>query len=375
MSSTKTHAAALKPRSVLVLGAGQIGQAIALKLLDGGGYDLLVADRNLSSLQRLQALTGLPIAQVQDAAAMESVIAGQYAVINALPFHQAVAVATLCARHGVHYFDLTEDVASTHAIHALARDARSVLMPQCGLAPGFIGIVGNELAGRLDVAQALRLRVGALPRYPQGSLRYSLTWSTEGLINEYCRPCEVIAQGQLTTVPALDGLEPVFIDGVEYEAFHTSGGLGMLPQTWEGRIEQLDYKTIRYPGHRAAMRLLLTELRLGERRDLLKELLEGAIASTQQDVIVILASATGQRAGRLVQESYAARITGTRLRGQTLSAIQHTTAASICTALDLVCSGRLAQQGFVQQESIALEDFLDNRFGRIYDVEGAQASG
>lgn len=375
MSSTKTHAAALKPRSVLVLGAGQIGQAIALKLLDGGGYDLLVADRNLSSLQRLQASTGLPIAQVQDAAAMESVITGQYAVINALPFHQAVAVATLCARHGVHYFDLTEDVASTHAIHALARDARSVLMPQCGLAPGFIGIVGNELAGRLDVAQALRLRVGALPRYPQGSLRYSLTWSTEGLINEYCRPCEVIAQGRLTTVPALDGLEPVFIDGVEYEAFHTSGGLGMLPQTWQGRIEQLDYKTIRYPGHRAAMRLLLTELRLGERRDLLKELLEGAIASTQQDVIVILASATGQRAGRLVQESYAARITGARLRGQTLSAIQHTTAASICTALDLVSSGRLAQQGFVQQESIALEDFLGNRFGRIYDVEGAQASG
>ena len=375
MSSSTTHAAPARPRSVLVLGAGQIGQAIALKLLDAGGYDLLLADRNLSSLQCLQALAGLPIAHVQDAGAMESVIAGRYAVLNALPFHQAVAVATLCVRHGVHYFDLTEDVASTHVIRTLARDARSVLMPQCGLAPGFIGIVGNELAGRLEVAQALRLRVGALPRYPQGSLRYSLTWSTEGLINEYCRPCEVIAQGQLTTVPALDGLESVFIDGVEYEAFHTSGGLGTLPQTWEGRIEQLDYKTIRYPGHRAAMRLLLNELGLRERRDLLKELLEGAIASTQQDVIVILASATGLRAGRLVQESYAARITGARLRGQTLSAIQHTTAASICTALDLVSSGRLAQQGFVQQESIALADFLGNRFGRIYDVEGAQASG
>lgn len=375
MPGSQSHAGPASQCSVLILGAGQIGQAIALKLLDAGGYDLLVADHNLSSLQRLQAVTGLPIAHVQDAAAMESVISGRYAVINALPFHQAVAVATLCARHGVHYFDLTEDVASTHAIHALARDARSVLMPQCGLAPGFIGIVGNELAGRLEVAQALRLRVGALPRFPQGSLRYSLTWSTEGLINEYCRPCEVIAQGQLTTVPALDGLEPVFIDGVEYEAFHTSGGLGMLPQTWQGRIEQLDYKTIRYPGHRAAMRLLLTELRLGERRDLLRELLEGAIASTQQDVIVILASATGQRAGRLVQESYCARITGTRLRGQTLSAIQHTTAASICTALDLVRSGRLAQRGFVQQESVVLADFLGNRFGRVYDVEGAQASG
>ena len=360
-------------RTVVILGAGQIGQAIALKLLDAGGYALLVADRNAASLQRLHALTGIPTAQIQDAVALEAVIAGAYAVLNALPFHQAVPVATLCVRHGVHYFDLTEDVASTQAIRNLARDARSVLMPQCGLAPGFIGVVGNDLAGRLDVARSLRLRVGALPRYPQGSLRYSLTWSTEGLINEYCKPCEVIAQGRRSTVPALDGLEPLLIDGVEYEAFHTSGGLGTLTQTWEGRIEQLDYKTIRYPGHRAAMQLLLTELRLSERRELLKELLEGAIAGTQQDVIVILASAMGQRAGRLVQESYAARITGTRLRGTTLSAIQHTTAASICTALDLVSTQRLPQAGFVGQEQMALADFLANRFGCIYDTGLGQA--
>lgn len=373
MPSNNPQAQAAVQRPVVILGAGQIGQAIALKLQHAGGYTLLLADRNLASLQRMQALTSLPIAHVQDATAMEAAIAGRYAVLNALPFHQAVPVATLCARHGVHYFDLTEDVASTHAIEALARDARSVLMPQCGLAPGFIGIVGNELAGRLDAAQSLRLRVGALPRYPQGSLRYSLTWSTEGLINEYCKPCEVIVQGRRGTVPALDGLEPLLIDGVEYEAFHTSGGLGTLPQTWEGRIEQLDYKTIRYPGHRASMHLLLTELRLGERRELLKELLEGAIASTQQDVIVILASAMGQRAGRLVQESYAARITGTRLRGQTLSAIQHTTAASICTALDLVSAQRLPQAGFVGQEQIALADFLGNRFGCVYDMAAGAA--
>lgn len=179
MPNNQPQGAAL--RTVVILGAGQIGQAIALKLLDAGGYALLVADRNAASLQRLHALTGIPTAQIQDAVALEAVIAGAYAVLNALPFHQAVPVATLCVRHGVHYFDLTEDVASTQAIRNLARDARSVLMPQCGLAPGFIGVVGNDLAGRLDVARSLRLRVGALPRYPQGSLRYSLTWSTEGL--------------------------------------------------------------------------------------------------------------------------------------------------------------------------------------------------
>ena len=359
-------------RSVLILGAGHIGQAIALLLAEAGGYALQVADRNLPALKQVQAASGVATVHVPDAAALESAIAGRYAVLNALPFHQAVAVATLCARLGVHYFDLTEDVVSTQAIHALADGARSVLMPQCGLAPGFIGVVGNDLAQRLDSAQALHLRVGALPRDPQGALRYSLTWSTEGLINEYCNPCEAIIDGRLARVPALDGLETLLIDGVEYEAFHTSGGLGTLPRTWEGRIGHLEYKTIRYPGHRAAMHLLLHELRLRERRALLKELLEGAIAATEQDVIVILAGASGLRGGRLVEESYSARILGRQLRGQWLSAIQHTTAASICTALDLVGSGRLAQAGFVAQESIALADFLANRFGRVYDLEGVQ---
>ena len=88
--------------------------------------------------------------------------------------------------------------------------------------------------------EGLQLRVGALPRYPQGALRYAMTWSTEGLINEYCNPCDAIVQGRRTSVPALDGLETLLIDGVEYEAFNTSGGLGTLPQTWEGRVGQLD---------------------------------------------------------------------------------------------------------------------------------------
>ena len=372
MRSEATPRAA--PRRITVLGAGKIGRAIALLLMDAGDYEVLVADRNADALARLaQDLPGLHTLHLPDEAALQAAVRGRFAVLCALPFHMSVTVATLCAQQGVHYFDLTEDVASTQAIRALAESARSVLMPQCGLAPGFIGIVGNDLAGRLDSAQELRLRVGALPRFPQGALRYSLTWSTEGLINEYCKPCEVIAEGQRISVPALSGLEPLLIDGVEYEAFSTSGGLGSLPQTWEGRIAQLDYKTIRYPGHHAAMRLLLHELRLRERRALLRELLEAAVPTTDQDVIVILASARGLRAGRLVQESYSARIVGATLRGQVLSAIQRTTAAGICTALDLVSSGRLPQAGFVQQEQITLAQLLANRFGRVYDVAGTQA--
>ena len=357
---------------VTILGAGHIGFAIALLLRQAGGYDIEVADRDPVRLAEAAAL-GVPTRLVADDASLEAAIAGRFAVLNALPFHRAVPVATLCARAGVHYFDLTEDVRSTQAIRALAAGARSVLMPQCGLAPGFIGIVGNDLARRFDTLHTLRMRVGALPRYPQGALRYNLSWSTEGLINEYCNPCDAIVDGVRTTVPALEGLETFALDGVEYEAFNTSGGLGTLTETLAGRARQVDYQSIRYPGHCAILKLLLNDLRLRERRDLLRDILETAVPTTDQDVIVVFATASGLRGGRLVQDSYSARIVGTELAGHRLSAIQLTTAAGICTALDLVAQGQLPQRGFVGQEAVALGDFLASRFGAAFAGEALAA--
>jgi saccharopine dehydrogenase-like NADP-dependent oxidoreductase len=355
-------------RSITILGAGHIGFAMALLLSRSGDYEVLVADRDPLRLHAVAAL-GVATCTTGDDAELQRAIEGRFAVLNALPFHCAVGVATLCARAGVHYFDLTEDVPSTQAIRALAQGARSVLMPQCGLAPGFIGIVGNDLARRFDELHSLRMRVGALPRYPQGALRYNLTWSTEGLINEYCNPCEAIVDGAKTTVAALDGLETFALDGVEYEAFNTSGGLGTLTETLAGRARQVDYKSIRYPGHCAILKLLLNDLRLRERRDLLKEIFEAAIPTTEQDVIVVFASSTGVQGGRLVQESHSSRILGCEVDGHRLSAIQRTTAAGICAALDLVAQGKLPQQGFVGQEQVALADFLANRFGSVYATQ------
>ena len=364
---TASHAAT--HRAITILGAGHIGFAMALLLQQAGDYDILVVDRDPARLAEVAAL-GVSTQLATDDASLQTAIDGRFAVLNALPFHRAVPVATLCAAAGVHYFDLTEDVASTQAIRALAANARSVLMPQCGLAPGFIGIVGNDLARRFDTLHTLRMRVGALPRYPQGALRYNLTWSTEGLINEYCNPCEAIVDGVRTTVPALEGLETFALDGVEYEAFNTSGGLGTLTETLAGKARQVDYQSIRYPGHNAILKLLLNDLRLRDRRDLLKDILETAIPTTDQDVIVVFATASGLKGGRLVQDSYSARIIGTQVAGHTLSAIQLTTAAGICTALDLVAQGRLPQRGFVGQESVLLADFLANRFGVAYAGEG-----
>lgn len=369
LSNTYTASHAATHRAITILGAGHIGFAMALLLQQAGDYDILVVDRDPARLAEVAAL-GVSTQLATDDASLQTAIDGRFAVLNALPFHRAVPVATLCAAAGVHYFDLTEDVASTQAIRALAANARSVLMPQCGLAPGFIGIVGNDLARRFDTLHTLRMRVGALPRYPQGALRYNLTWSTEGLINEYCNPCEAIVDEVRTTVPALEGLETFALDGVEYEAFNTSGGLGTLTETLAGKARQVDYQSIRYPGHNAILKLLLNDLRLRDRRDLLKDILETAIPTTDQDVIVVFATASGMKGGRLVQDSYSARIIGTQVVGHTLSAIQLTTAAGICTALDLVAQGRLPQRGFVGQESVLLADFLANRFGVAYAGEG-----
>ncbi|MBY4898282.1 saccharopine dehydrogenase family protein [Cupriavidus sp. AU9028] len=367
---------------VTVLGAGRIGRAIAGMLAATGDYAVTIADRDGSALAGLPDNVRAIATDAADPGACAQLLAGAGAVLNALPFHVAVPVATVAADMGVHYFDLTEDVGSTRAIRALAADARSVLMPQCGLAPGFIGVVGHALARRfLDAGgelRALRMRVGALPRYPSNALKYNLTWSTEGLINEYCNPCEAIIDGRRVEVPALEGLEHFALDGVEYEAFHTSGGLGTLPETLAGRARQVDYKSIRYPGHNAVMKLLLDDLRLRERRDWLRELFDSAIPQTGQDVVVVFATATGRlpdrhgRPGPLVEEAFSARIGGVGTGAGHLNAIQLTTAAGICTALDMVVAGQLPQSGFVHQEQMRLDAFLANRFGRHYTCHPLQ---
>lgn len=367
---------------VTVLGAGRIGRAIAGMLAATGDYAVTIADRDGSALAGLPDNVQAIATDASEVPVCAQLLAGAGAVLNALPFHAAVSVATVAADMGVHYFDLTEDVESTRAIRALAAGARSVLMPQCGLAPGFIGVAGHALARRFLDADGelceLRMRVGALPRYPSNALKYNLTWSTEGLINEYCNPCEAIVDGRRVEVPALEGLEHFALDGVEYEAFHTSGGLGTLPETLAGRARQVDYKSIRYPGHNAVMKLLLDDLRLRERRDWLRELFDSAIPQTGQDVVVVFATATGRmpdrqgRPGPLIQDAFSARIGGVGTGAAHLNAIQLTTAAGICTALDMVVSGLLPQSGFVHQEDMRLDDFLANRFGRHYTCHPLQ---
>jgi len=291
---------------------------------------------------------------------------GHDAVINALPYHLATMAATQALHAGCHYFDLTEDVSATRAIMRMAEGAKTAFMPQCGLAPGFIGIVAHHLSKKFSRLHEVKMRVGALPAFPTNSLKYNLTWSVDGLINEYCHPCEAIRDGERIEVLALEGLEHFSLDGTEYEAFNTSGGLGTLCETLAGRVYSLDYKTVRYPGHRDIMKMMLQELGMQNDQENLKNILRKSIPLTMQDVVLVFVTVSGERDGQLVQEVFARKIFADRSESAPMSAIQITTAAGICAAVDLFREGHLPRSGFIRQEQVELPAFLANRFGSAY---------
>ena len=352
---------------VVLLGAGHIGQTTAGLLSRSGDFVVKVADRSEAALSQL---AGLPlntaVVDSEDGEALRHALVGHDAVINALPYHLATLVAGQAFAVGCHYFDLTEDVTATRDIQRIAEGAATAFMPQCGLAPGFIGIVANHLAKRFDVLHEIKMRVGALPAFPTNALKYNLTWSVDGLINEYVHPCDAIRDGRRIEMLALEGLEHFSLDGVEYEAFNTSGGLGTLCDTLAGRVRTLDYKSVRYPGHRDLMVMLLEELQLKSDQEVLKAMLRRSVPTTMQDLVLVFVTVSGMRGDRLVQEVFARKIFADRTEGAPLSAIQITTAAGVCAAVDLFREGKLPRRGFIRQEQIELPDFLANRFGSAY---------
>jgi saccharopine dehydrogenase-like NADP-dependent oxidoreductase len=358
---------------VTLLGAGKIGDAIIHLLSRSGDFELTVADSDNARLALIaNGMVRKQLLDIRDEVALGRLLEGQEIVLSACPYYLTPIIAKTARACGVHYLDLTEDVESTRVVQGLAKGAARAFIPQCGLAPGFISIAAHDLAKRFDSLRDVNMRVGALPLYPTNALKYNLTWSTDGLINEYCNPCLSIRDGATIETLPLEEIERFSLDGVDYEAFNTSGGLGTLCDTLAGKVENLNYKTVRYPGHRDIVKMLVRDLRLDRRRDLLKDVLEAAIPITLQDVVLIFVTVSGMRDGRLTQETFAKKIYAQEVQGKLLSAIQLTTAAGICAMVDLLREGKLPQSGFVRQEQADLTTFLANRFGRYYatDIAG-----
>jgi saccharopine dehydrogenase-like NADP-dependent oxidoreductase len=364
---------------VLILGAGKIGALISGLLAESGSYSILLADVDgaaADAVVRAHGAGGLSALTLDagDAQALRRHLQEHPvdAIVSSLPYYCNVAVAEAARKAGLHYFDLTEDVQVTRAVRAIATGASQAFVPQCGLAPGFISIAAAELITHFDELRAVKLRVGALPQHPNNVLKYSLTWSTEGLINEYGNPCQAISDGRLLEVAPLEGLEEIEIDGTLYEAFNTSGGLGSLAETYGAHCESMNYKTIRYPGHCEQMRLLMNDLKLNHDRGTLKHILENAVPQTLQDVVIVYAAVTGKQDGQLREENYVNKIYPQMIARRLWSAIQVSTAAGITAVVDLVLESPARYHGFIAQEQFRLTDILANRFGRHYAPGGTK---
>jgi saccharopine dehydrogenase-like NADP-dependent oxidoreductase len=213
--------------------------------------------------------------------------------------------------------------------------------------------------------ERLELRCGALPRSPNNSLGYACNWSPAGIINEYLNDCEQLRAGEPLSVPPLEDLETILIDGARYEAFTTSGGLGTMAETFAGRIERLDYKTIRYPGHCKLMRFMLLELGLGLHREEAVQLLADAYPPVKDDLVIVYAAAEGTSAGRRAREEFVHIYRPRIVAGAARTAIAWTTAAGAVGMIELLAEGSLPDSGFVCQEDVSLDAFLATSAGQM----------
>jgi len=328
-----------------IVGSGNIGWA--LKQLLKEDYDIKQGD----------ITDGFDASDIKQ---VKTFLLGLDAVISAGPFAVNKNIAQIAAEESIGYFDLTEDVETTEYIRNL--ESESILMPQCGLAPGAINICASGMMEEFDSVNEVLMRVGALPRFTTNEMSYYLSWSTNGLINEYCNEADAIYEGKAVKLMPLEGAEKLVIEGESFEAFNTSGGCATMCETYADKVENLTYKTIRYPGHLNHMKFLFNDLHLKKNKDILEKLFDKEVPRTKNDVIIFFVKVIGLIDGVLQEKTYLRKIYG----NEKFSAIQLTTASGVCSVLKIFLDGKLNSKGFTKQESLSWKDFLDNKFGEVY---------
>ncbi len=347
---------------ITVLGLGKVGH-LAAELLVAAGFDVTGVDSRPAV-----ADFSTRVVDLANLDAVRTILAGQQAVLSCLPYHLNIGVSTIAHALGLHYFDLTEDVPTTRHIRELAKTATGLMAPQCGLAPGFVGIVAADLAGQFNQIRSIKLRVGALPQNPTGLLGYAFNWSPEGVVNEYLNDCEVIEEGVLKTVSAMEWTETIYIDGMQLEAFTTSGGLGTMCETYAGRIANLDYKTMRYPGHVDLMNFFFHELLMRENRAEAGRILTNAKPPVEDDVVYVHVAAEGKTDDGLRRREFVRAYYPIVINGKSRTAIAWTTSASVVAVIQMVRDGALPSQGFLKQEDIPLGPYLKTQTGNYYEI-------
>jgi lysine 6-dehydrogenase len=336
---------------------------------------LTVADLERSKAEALVSRLASPkltatATNVTDFARVVDLMHGHDAVISCVVYRHNLTLARAALEARVNFCDLggnNQVVEAELALDAEARAAGIRIIPDCGLAPGLVSVLTAHGVKRFDHLEAVHIRVGGLPQYPQPPLNYQIVFSIDGLINEYVEPARILRRGQIAEVESLTEVETLEFPPPfgELEAFHTSGGISTLPESFRGVVQELDYKTIRYPGHCQQFKLLLdlglaggTPLRVdgGEvvPRNLLRELLSQKIPSEGPDTVLVRVEFSGIQQGRQCKLFYDII---DYYDGQTgLSAMMRTTAFPASIVAQMMARGDISDPGAIPQERCVPSD-------------------
>jgi len=353
---------------VAVLGAGHIGRAIYQMITDLTIADAFVIDTNVNNISKLR--TGIHyhmnLGEDYDVLSSFLVTEGVTYVVNALPFFLNEKVASAARKANCSYIDFTEDDTSAEIVKNIYKGSDLSCAVKCGLAPGFINYVGIDLVKQMHKPSSLLISVGALPRmvsfdvnFPGNS--YNLTWNVDGLVNEYLNPCTIKKNGKIIKEKPLNGMMTIILDGIKYEAAHTSGGIGSLVHELDN-VPNIAYMSIRYPGHFKYIRQIVQE-NYGDFNKI-KNSFVGKFPTTTDDVVVVYANLLGNNEEReFTRISYYNKFYGV----DNLTAIQSTTAGSGAAILELMLDGKV--KGIITHSSVGLDDFISTKsFEKYYSM-------
>ena len=361
-----------------ILGAGGIGSAVSvlLRQLYGPKVDIYIGDIRMDACHQAKEWilsSGDVDGEVHCFDMNEDWVtqlnaANVNIVLDCLPGKMAPKMAKVALGWNAHYVNLTEYVAETKEIMAMAEGAQSAFGLQSGVAPGFVNVLGKKLFEEfcseyhVQKADRLEMRVGALSRNAVAPHFYAFTWSTIGVATEYVKPAEVVRNHEFMTVPSLSERRQILVDGLLLEEDLTSGGAADLPMTYKDRIANIDYKTFRYPGHWEWVDSKLAEIPDGA--DVIAELENHMLAnipSVEADLIVVYAAVEGKdQKGHLRRIGASYRVEPMKIGAVTLRAIQSTTAAGMAEVARMLLEGDM--KGVVLQSSLDAENYLSGPF-------------
>ena len=368
--------------TIFIAGAGGIGQAAALilseynELMDTKIY---IGDINQnainSSISYVKSgctkgadIEGVLMAMDGSNEVMDKAFADCDVILDCLPGSQAPRMAKFALQHGLHYANLTEYVAETNEIMEIAKDADTAFVLQTGLAPGFINVLACQLYNsfkniyKSDQLERMTMKVGAVTPHASAPHFYAFTWSPIGVATEYLKDAVVVKDFETKSIPALSGRETIYINGKEYEDNYTSGGAADLPDAFAGKIRNLDYKTLRLPGHYKWVDHVVCSIEEEDNKiKTLEATMLSQIPSVEDDLVVIYSSVEGHdETGRLRKIEKAYEIPPSMVGNQVLRAIQSTTAAPLCQMAYMMMTKDW--KGVVLQSQIDPEDFMNGEY-------------